>query len=161
MGGDAVRFALARRTADGAPLDLVVLGRADERNPVHAVQLAHARLAAVLRHGALLGVTPLEPSDAAPELLAEPPARELVTAVAEAGSVVTRALRLQRADLLARHLATTAEAAHEYLSSCRVLPAGDELPDRRHRARLLLALAARDALAHGLDLLGVTAPERM
>ncbi len=161
VGGDAVRFALARRTADEAPLDLEVLGRADERNPVHAVQLAHARLAGVLRQGPLLGVTPAEPSDAAPQLLAEPPARELVTAVAEAGSVAARALRLQRADLVARHLATTAEAAHDYLSSCRVLPAGDEVPDGRHRARLRLALAAREALAHGLDLLGVTAPERM
>jgi arginyl-tRNA synthetase len=161
VGGDAVRFALARRTAGGAPLDLEVLGRADERNPVHAVQLAHARLAGVLRQGALLGVTPAELPDVAPELLAEPPARELVTALAEAAPVAARALRLGRADLVARHLSATAEAAHDYLTSCRALPAGDELPDRRYRARLRLALAARDALAHGLDLLGVAAPERM
>jgi arginyl-tRNA synthetase len=106
-------------------------------------------------------VTPAEVPDVAPELLAEPPARALVAAVAESGSVAARAVRLRRADLLAQHLSTTAEAAHVYLSSCPALPAGDEEPDRRHRARLRLALVGRDALARGLDLLGVAAPERM
>jgi arginyl-tRNA synthetase len=162
VGEDAVRFALARRPGDAAsPLDLQALGRADDRNPVHAVQLAHARLAGLLRQGEALGVNPAELDDVAPELLAEPRARELVAAVAETGPVAARALRLERPDLLARHLSATAEAAHRYLSSCRTLPTGDELPDRRHRAQLRLALAARDGLALGLDLLGVTAPGRM
>ncbi len=166
VGADAVRFALAlaRRTAgaSGATgLDLEVLGRADERNPGHAVQLAHARLAGVLRQAAVLGIAPAEAAEVDAESLSEPPARALVVAVAEAGPVAVRALRLRRADLVARHLSTTAEAASDYLSAGRVLPTGDEAPDRQHRARLRLALAARDALAHGLDLLGVSAPERM
>jgi arginyl-tRNA synthetase len=161
VGADAVRFALARRTADVAPLDLEVLARADERNPVHAVQLAHARLAGVLRQAAALGLDPSEADEVDAQLLGEPPARALVAAIAGAGSTAARAVRLRRPDLLARHLSMTAEAAHDYLASCRALPSGDEVADHRHRARLRLALAARDALAHGLDLLGVTAPERM
>jgi arginyl-tRNA synthetase len=161
VGADAVRFALARRTADRAPLDLEVLGRADERNPVYAVQLAHARLAGVLRHADASGLAPAGADEVAPDLLGEPPAQALAAAVAEAGPTAARAVRLRRPDLLVRHLSATAEAALDYLSSCPPLPTGDEVPDRRHRARLRLALAAGDALAHGLDLLGVTAPERM
>jgi arginyl-tRNA synthetase len=161
VGADAVRFALARRTADTAPLDLEVLGRADELNPVYAVQLAHARLAGVLRRAAAAGVAPAGADEAEAELLREPQAEALVALVAAAAPEAARALRLRRADLLARHLSATAGAALDYLSSCPPLPAGDEAPGRRHRARLRLARAARDATAHGLDLLGVTAPERM
>ncbi|HET6561243.1 MAG TPA: DALR anticodon-binding domain-containing protein [Marmoricola sp.] len=158
VGADAVRFALARRTTAG-PLDLALLGRADERNPVHAVQLAHARLVGSLRQAADLGVGPAEAAD--PGLLDEPAEAELASAVVEADAGACRAVRLDRPDLLARHLSSTAEAAHRWLSSRRALPSGDEEPDDAHRARLRLAVAARDTLGHGLDLLGVTAPERM
>jgi arginyl-tRNA synthetase len=161
VGADAVRFALARRTADPGSLDLDVLRRADELNPVYAVQLAHARLVGVLRRARAFGMAPAEADEAVAELLREPQAQGLVAHVAEAAPEAARALRLGRPDLLARHLSATAEAAHGYLSACPALPAGDEAPDRRHRARLRLAAAARDAVAHGLDLLGVSAPERM
>jgi arginyl-tRNA synthetase len=169
VGADAVRFALARRTTgpgrgdrpEAAVLDLAVLGRADERNPVHAVQLAHARLTGLLRQAAALGVTPAAPDAVAPEALASHPARELAASVAEGHAAAARAVRLSRPDLLAHRLSATADAAHRYLSWGEVLPSGADAPDDGHRARLRLAAAARDSLARGLDLLGVTAPERM
>jgi arginyl-tRNA synthetase len=164
VGADAVRFALARRAPgsaplDPGPLDLDRWGRADERNPVHAVQLAHARLAGVLRQAAALGIAAAAPDDVEAEAVA--PALDLVAAVAEAPAVHARAVRLGRPDLVARHLSATAEAAERHVSSGGVLPRGEEQPDDRHRSRLRLAAAARDSLARGLDLLGVTAPERM
>ncbi len=161
VGADAVRFALALRTTARSRLDLAVLGRADEANPVYAVQLAHAGLAAALRQASAAGVAAAAPADVEPAHLDAPPARALVAAVAEAEAVASRAVRLGRPDLVARHLLSTAEAALRYLSSCRLLPSGDEEADDGHRARLRLATAARDELARGLDLLGVSAPERM
>ena len=62
---------------------------------------------------------------------------------------------------VARFLEGTAASYHRFYDSCRVLPMGDEEPGDLHRARLLLVAATRVVLANGLDLLGVSAPERM
>ena len=56
---------------------------------------------------------------------------------------------------------TTAATFHRFYDDCRVLPQGDEEPTDLHRARLLLVDATRIVFANGLDLLGVSAPERM
>jgi arginyl-tRNA synthetase len=169
LGADAVRFALARRTTTAAPtaaavetlLDAAVWGRADDRNPVHAVQLAHARLVGVLRHGAALGVAVASRDEVLLGELDTPTARGLVAAVADASVLQPRAVRLRRPDLVTRHLSATADAVHRHLSWGAVVPSGDEEPHDGHPTRLRLAAAARDSLARGLDLLGVTAPERM
>ena len=62
---------------------------------------------------------------------------------------------------VARYLEDTAAAFHRFYDACRVLPMGDEEPTPTHRARLLLVEATRTVIANGLDLLGVSAPERM
>ncbi|MEP7088766.1 MAG: DALR anticodon-binding domain-containing protein, partial [Nocardioidaceae bacterium] len=50
---------------------------------------------------------------------------------------------------------------HRFYDACRVLPMGEETPAPLHGARLLVVAATRVVLANGLDLLGVSAPERM
>ena len=55
----------------------------------------------------------------------------------------------------------TAAAYHRFYDNCRVLPMGDEEAGDLHHARLVLVAATRTVLANGLDLLGVSAPERM
>ncbi|MGH3363883.1 MAG: DALR anticodon-binding domain-containing protein, partial [Nocardioidaceae bacterium] len=55
----------------------------------------------------------------------------------------------------------TASAFHKFYDNCRVLPQGDEQATDLHRARLLLVAATRTVLGNGLELLGVSAPERM
>ncbi|MEJ7775209.1 MAG: DALR anticodon-binding domain-containing protein, partial [Nocardioidaceae bacterium] len=62
---------------------------------------------------------------------------------------------------VARYLEATAATFHKFYDSCRVLPQGDERPTDLHRARLLLVEATKTVVARGLDLLGVSAPERM
>jgi arginyl-tRNA synthetase len=42
-----------------------------------------------------------------------------------------------------------------------VLPQGDESPGDLHAARLALCVATRQVIANGLQILGVSAPERM
>ena len=62
---------------------------------------------------------------------------------------------------MARYLESLANAYHKFYDSCRVLPMGDEETTELHRARLALCDAARQVLANGLGMLGVSAPERM
>ena len=80
--------------------------------------------------------------------------------------VQTCALPISSAELrephrVARYLEALASAYHKFYDSCRVLPIGDEEITELHRARLALCDAARQVLANGLGMLGVSAPERM
>ena len=77
------------------------------------------------------------------------------------GRVVAAATTLREPHRVARYLEDTAASYHRFYDNCRVLPMGDEEPSDLHRARLRLVEATRIVLANGLDLLGVSAPERM
>jgi arginyl-tRNA synthetase len=74
---------------------------------------------------------------------------------------VGTAAELREPHRVARYLEVLAGTYHKFYDSCRVLPMGDEEPTDLHRARLALCVAARQVLANGLGLLGVSAPERM
>ena len=71
------------------------------------------------------------------------------------------AAELREPHRVARYLEELAGTYHRFYDACRVLPRGDEVADDTTQARLLLDEATRQVLANGLDLLGVTAPERM
>ncbi len=75
--------------------------------------------------------------------------------------MVVAAAQLREPHRVARYLEDTASAFHKFYDACRVLPQGDEEPSALHAARLLLVEATRTVIANGLDLLGVSAPERM
>jgi arginyl-tRNA synthetase len=62
---------------------------------------------------------------------------------------------------VARYLEDLAAAYHRFYDNCRVLPMGDEPVTELNQARLWLNDATRVVIANGLDLLGVSAPERM
>jgi arginyl-tRNA synthetase len=166
IGVDAARYALARFTSDSTiDLDLDLWAKQSSDNPVFYVQYAHARLASILRNAADLGLVPAGPDDPDdefdPSLLSHPKEGELLRALADFPRVVGAAAQLREPHRVARYLEDTAAAFHRFYDSCRVLPMGDEVPGDIHRARLLLVAATRVVLANGLDLLGVSAPERM
>jgi arginyl-tRNA synthetase len=128
------------------------------------VQYAHARLSAILRNGADLGLTPGgeqggPPFD--PSLLSHELEGELLRSLADFPRVVATAAQLREPHRVARYLEDTASKFHKFYDSCRVLPMGDEDPAPIHAARLLLVAATRTVVANGLRLLGVSAPERM
>ena len=127
-------------------------------NPVFYVQYAHARVSSILRNAADLG---LGAAESHPELLTHEKEGDLLRALAEFPRVVAAAAQLREPHRVARYLEDTAAAYHRFYDNCRVLPMGDEEPTDLHRARLLLVDATRIVLANGLDLLGVSAPERM
>ena len=161
VGADAARYALVRYSSDSTiDLDLDVWTRQSSDNPVYYVQYAHARLCSILRNGADHG---LAPADSAfdPTLLSHEREGDLLRALAEFPAVVASVAELREPHRLARYLEATAATFHKFYDVCRVLPRGDEEPSDVHRARLLLVDATRVVFARGLDLLGVSAPERM
>jgi arginyl-tRNA synthetase len=162
IGVDALRYSLARYPADSPlTLDVEQITRQASDNPVFYVQYAHARLASILRNAADLGVAPAEGDAFDPSLLDHEKEGELLRALAEFPRVIAAAAQLREPHRVARYLEDTASAFHKFYDTCRVLPQGDEEASDLHRARLLLVAATRLVLANGLDLLGVSAPERM
>ena len=161
VGVDAARYTLIRYPVDTPMvMDVDVLRRNTNENPVYYVQYAHARIAAVLRNTAELGIpTGLESFD--PSQLTHDRENELLGALAEYPRVVAGAAQFREPHRVARYLEELAGVYHGFYADCRVLPLGDEAAAPIHSARAALCAATMQVLANGLDLLGVTAPERM
>ena len=165
IGVDPLRYSLARYPADSPlTLDVEQITRQSNDNPVHYVQYGHARLASILRNAAELGIAAtqddlLDGFD--PTLLGHEREGDLLRALAEFPRVVASAAQLREPHRVARYLEETASSFHKFYDACRVLPMGEEDVTDLHRARLLLVLATKIVIANGLDLLGVSAPERM
>ena len=139
-------------------IDLDLLTRRTNDNPVFYVQYAHARIASVLRHASELGI---ERGELDPTLLVHEREGALLGALGEYPRVVASAADLREPHRVARYLEELAGVYHRFYDACRVLPQGDDEVTDLTRARLWLCEASRIVLANGLGLLGVSAPERM
>ena len=160
VGVDAARYSLARSSTDSAiDLDLDLLAKATNENPVYYVQYAHARTVNVARNAAEAGVLREDGFDAA--LLDHETEAVLLGQIAEYPRVVALAAELREPHRVARYLEELAGAYHKWYDVRRVAPFGDEEVGDVHRTRLWLNDATRQVLANGLGLLGVSAPERM
>ncbi|MGR6742419.1 arginine--tRNA ligase [Microbacterium sp. F1-18] len=159
LGTDALRYSLARYPADSPlTLDPEILQKRTNDNPVFYVQYAHARTHNVARNAADSGVT----RDAfAPELLDHETESALLGALQEFPRIVAFAAELREPHRVARYLEELASLYHRWYDTCRVTPLGDEEVTDLHRTRLWLNDATGQVLRNGLDLLGVSAPERM
>ncbi|MEH3155781.1 MAG: arginine--tRNA ligase [Gordonia paraffinivorans] len=159
VGVDGARYSLIRSSVDvNLDIDLDLLTTQSNENPVYYVQYAHARLSAIGRNAADLGVV----ADAgALDLLVEPAEGDLIRTLGDFPGVVETAATLREPHRICRYLETLAGTYHRFYDRCRILPQGDEEPTALHGARLALCDATRQVVANGLDLVGVSAPERM
>jgi arginyl-tRNA synthetase len=159
IGVDAARYSLIRSSVDTPiDIDLELWSSASNENPVYYVQYAHARLSALARNAAELG---LIPDTTHLELLSHDKEGALLRTIGEFPRVLKTAASLREPHRVCRYLEDLAGDYHRFYDSCRVLPQGDEQPTDLHTARLALCQAARQVIANGLAILGVTAPERM
>lgn len=161
IGTDAVRYSLARYPAD-SPLSLEgeELRKQTNENPVFYVQYAHARTSNVHKLAVEDGVQPEDGFD--PSLLTDPTEAALLAILGDFPRVVALAAKLREPHRVARYLEDLAGRFHKWYDTCRVRPVNrDEEVTDLHRTRLWLNDATRQVLANGLDLLGVSAPERM
>jgi arginyl-tRNA synthetase len=164
LGKDAVRYSLARFPADSPlTLDPELLKKHSNENPVFYVQYAHARSRGAARNAVAAGVerhvNGKDSFDAA--LLDHPTENELLSHLGSYPSVVAKAAELREPHRVARHLEVIAGAYHRWYDACRVAPQGEEPITDTNRTRLWLNDATSQVLANGLELLGVSAPERM
>ncbi|MGV0646711.1 arginine--tRNA ligase [Mycolicibacterium sp. XJ2546] len=159
IGVDAARYSLIRSSVDSPiDIDLALWSSASNENPVYYVQYAHARLSALARNAAELGVS----ADASSlQLLTHEKEGTLIRNIGEFPRVLKTAAALREPHRVSRYLEDLAGDYHRFYDSCRVLPQGDEAPNELHGARLALCEATRQVVANGLGILGVTAPERM
>ena len=86
---------------------------------------------------------------------------ELLGLLGEFPRVVATAAELREPHRVARYLEDLAGRYHRFYDACRILPVGDEPVTALNVARLWLNAATRQVIENGLDLLGVSAPERM
>ncbi|WET78283.1 arginine--tRNA ligase [Amycolatopsis sp. QT-25] len=160
VGVDAARYELIRYSVDSTlDIDLDLLRKHSNDNPVYYVQYAHARLASLQRNASDLGLKTDGEVDFG--LLTLPAEGELIRTIGEFPTVLRRAALLREPHRVARYLEELAGAYHKFYTVGRVLPQGDEEATPLTFARLALCQAARQVLANGLDVLGVSAPERM
>ncbi len=161
VGVDAARYTLIRYPVDTPMvMDIDILKRNTNENPVYYVQYAHARIAAVLRNATELKIPAgLENFD--PAQLSHDRENELLGSLAEFPRIVAGAAELREPHRIARYLEELAGVYHGFYADCRVLPMGDEAISPIHSARINLCAATLQVLKNGLDLLGVSAPERM
>ncbi|WP_100810300.1 MULTISPECIES: arginine--tRNA ligase [unclassified Microbacterium] len=159
LGTDALRYSLARYPADSPlTLDPEILRKRTNDNPVFYVQYAHARTHNVARNALDSGV---DRSDFAPELLTHETESALLGALQEFPRIVGFAAEVREPHRVARYLEELAGLYHRWYDNCRVIPLGDAPIEPVHRTRLWLNDATGQVLRNGLDLLGVSAPERM
>jgi arginyl-tRNA synthetase len=161
VGVDAARYTLIRYPVDTPMvMDVDILRSSTNENPVYYVQYAHARIAAVLRNVAELGIpTGLNNFDASQ--LTHDRENQLLGTLAEFPRIVASAAELREPHRIARYLDELAGVYHGFYADCRVLPMGDEVAAPIHSARANLCAATMQVIANGLGLLGVSAPERM
>ncbi len=160
VGVDASRYSLVRVSAD-TPLtiDLDLLQTNSNENPVYYVQYAYARTQSVARNAKEHGIELGEGYD--PAALDTQADTALLGELAQFPQVVAAAAEKSEVHKVARYLESLAGTYHTWYQQTRVTPRADESVNAGHVARLWLNTATAQVLENGLDLLGVSAPERM
>ena len=155
VGRDAVRYFLSQRRADSEfVFDIDLALSKSEENPVYYIQYAHARICSMLAQSAQLHDS--IPTAAVDKLVA-PTEFALLQRLAEYPATLALATQELAPHHLAFWLRDCAADFHAWYNAERVLVDDTELK----LARLRLARATGQVIANGLELLGVSAPERM
>ncbi len=159
VGVDAARYALVRSSINSSlDIDLSVLEKKTNDNPVFYVQYAHARTRQVAANAASFGV---DRSEFVPEMLEHVTEEELIAKLAEFPRILAHAAEERSPHRVARHLEEVAGSYHRWYDNCRVTPLAGAEVETVHRTRLWLNEATSIVLRNGLGILGVSAPERM
>ena len=167
VGVDATRFLMLSRSSDQPiDFDIEVAKKKDNSNPVYYVQYAHARICSVLRKAAGEGAKSLSadelaakviPADVDLSVLTHESEIALMRKMDDFGELVALAARDRAPFRLTHYAQELAGLFHQFYTNCHIV--SEDLAIQN--ARLALADATRTVLALTLDLIGVSAPERM
>ena len=156
VGKDVVRyFFIMRGMNSHLNFDLELAKTEGEENPVFYLQYAHARICSILRKAKIRGLT--DTDNANVSLLKEEETLALLNTIWEFQEVCRQCGQTLEPQILTTYLQKLATGFHKFYTLHRVISADNELS----RARLALVKAVKIVMANGLNLLGITAPERM
>ena len=155
---DAARYFFNSRTST-SPLDfdLGLAVRQDSENPVYYVQYAHARICSLVSRLKEEGAVVPAAAEVDAKLLNTPEELALIKALSQLPEEIHLAARDYDPSRINRYLAALAGDFHRFYNACRIKGEAPEVVS----ARLKLADSVRSVLANGLNLLGVSAPEKM
>jgi arginyl-tRNA synthetase len=160
VGVDAARFFFSDiAPASRLVFDLDLAVQQSAKNPVYYVQYGHARIASILRRAQAAGGPAIERALTAKDVerLGQAPEIALIRRLADFERTVAQAARARAPHRVAEYARQVATDFHAFYTDCVVLGEDVALTS----ARLSLCLATKTVLASALQLLGVSAPERM
>jgi arginyl-tRNA synthetase len=158
VGKDPARFFfLMRRTNAHLDFDLELAKQQSEENPCFYVQYAHARVAQILSNAARQGVALVDAGQVPVERLTDPEELTLAKLLLTFPETVAGAALAREPQRVTNYLREVAGAFHRFYHQHRVVGVEAELM----QARLGLARATQIVIRRGLELIGVSAPERM
>ncbi len=159
-GRDATRYFLIARRSDSQLVFDIDLARSQSNdNPVYYIQYAHARVCRVLEELAERGLPPVDMQVGLTQMtrLDSEPEQILLTELSRYPEVVDAAANSLEPHLIAQYLRELAGALHSYYHEHKWIVDDADL----RNARITLAVATRQVIRNGLDLLGLSAPEKM
>lgn len=156
VGTDAARFFFAMRSIDSQlDFDLTLATEKSNENPVYYIQYAHARICSIMRQMAEENV--VEAAAADYNLLTDATELELIKKLGEYQEMLELAAKERAVHRVAHYVHDLAGLFHSFYNQCRILGVDPEV----QQARIKLVQATRHTIKHALNILGVSAPERM
>jgi len=155
-GKDVVRyFFIMRGMSTHLNFDIELAQDQSDNNPVYYLQYAHARICNIIRHGKQQGIIFNKDFDSS--LLSEDAEIGLLKQLNQFPDIMTTALESFEPRTIANYLQSLATSFHKFYTECHVITEDNELS----LARLALISATKNILSKGLEILGISAPERM
>lgn len=157
VGLDAVRYFFAMRSADThMDFDLDLAVSTSNENPVYYAQYAHARICSMLRQGEEQGLTPAADLDFSP--IQSEKEYDLLKTIGGFPEAVAEAAEKRIPHRVTNYIYDLASALHSFYNAEKVI---DPENEEKSRARLALMKATQITLNNALQLIGVSAPEKM
>lgn len=156
VGSDVVRyFFLMRGTNTHLEFDLGLAKEQSEKNPVYYLQYAYARICSIFEKAKDEGIELVD--DFTSNVLTEQIELDLIKKIADFPEIIFESYKTLEPHIISDYLYDLAGLFHQFYHNCRILQENDPL----RQSRLHLAEATRITLRNGLEILGITAPERM
>lgn len=155
IGVDATRYFFVSKAANTPfEFDLGLAKSQSNENPVYYAQYAHARMCSIMRSANEQGFVLADSY----ELLTNSKETDLLKQIGEFRNVINDAARTRAPHKITNYIQKLAQLFHSFYNDCHVL---DEANKELSQQRMALCEATRITLANALNVIGVSAPEKM
>jgi arginyl-tRNA synthetase len=153
IGSDIVRYFFLEKSANThLDFDLSLAKEQSSKNPVYYIQYAHARTCSILKK-----INKKDIKDGKLDLLTDPSELNLIKNLVKFPEVIENTAKDYQIQRIPQYTRDLAEDFHQFYTNCKVITENKDLQG----ARLSLVLATKTVLKNTLDLMGISAPERM